>query len=102
MNFSTHLEGTVGTVRLHGRFTFEQHQAFKTATTHLLEAPGLTQITLDLSGVSYMDSSSLGMILLLRERAENQAARVVLSRPSPSVQAVLKVVHFGKIFQIEE
>lgn len=101
MNFSTHIEGPIGTVRLQGRFTFESHQAFKASTAHLLEAPGLSQITLDLSGVSYMDSSSLGMVLLLREKADAKGIRIVLGQPSPSVQAVLNVVHFGKIFQIE-
>lgn len=102
MNFSTHIQGDCGIVRLEGRFTFEAHQAFKAATGPMLEQPGLQQINLDLSAVSFMDSSSLGMVLLLRERADAKGIRIVLDRPSPSVMAILKVVHFGKLFQIQE
>lgn len=101
MKFSTVIEGTTGTVKLEGRFTFESHQAFKAATGPLLESPDIHQVNLDLSAVNYMDSSSLGMVLLLRERASLKGVPIVLQRPSPSVLAILKVVQFAKIFQIE-
>ncbi len=101
MKFSTLIDETTGTVKLEGRFTFESHQAFKAATGPLLESPDLKLMNLDLSAVNYMDSSSLGMVLLLRERADLKGITIVLQRPSPSVMAILKVVQFGKLFQIE-
>lgn len=101
MEFSTHTDGMTGVVKLEGRFTFEAHQEFKGATTPLL-AQNLGAIHIDLSGVSYMDSSSLGMLLLLREKAEAKGMKVVLLRPSPSVLAIIKVVQFGKLFEIVE
>jgi len=100
MSFSAQTHGTNGLVLLDGRFTFECHQAFKTATDPLLEAPGIQQIQLDLSGVNYMDSSSLGMLLVLREKAETKGMTVALVHPSPCVITILKVVQFGKLFQI--
>lgn len=101
MNFSTHTEGQTGVIKLEGRFTFEAHQEFKAASTPML-AQSLLAIHLDLSGVAYMDSSSLGMLLLLREKAEAKGIKVVLLRPSPSVLAIIKVVQFGKLFEIVE
>jgi anti-anti-sigma factor len=100
MNFSAQLQGATGMVLLEGRFTFECHQAFKNVTDPLLDNPALAEIRLDLAGVSYMDSSSLGMLLVLREKAEAKGRVIVLVRPSPSVITILKVVQFGKIFQI--
>ena len=100
MNFSAQLQGATGMVLLEGRFTFECHQAFKEATDPLLDNPAVTEIRLDLAGISYMDSSSLGMLLVLREKAEVKGRAIVLVRPSPSVITILKVVQFGKIFQI--
>ena len=90
------------TIRLEGTFTFEAHAAFRSATQELVDAPDARQITLDLSGLSYMDSSSLGMLLLLRDKTEAKGIRVVLIRPSPAVMAILKVVQFGKLFEIRE
>ena len=100
MNFSAQTDGSNGLVLLVGRLTFECHQAFRTATDPLLEAPGLQRIQLDLSGVSYMDSSALGMLLVLREKAETKGMTVALVKPSPCVITILKVVQFGKLFQI--
>jgi len=101
MNFISQTEGRTGTIKLEGRFTFEAHQEFKGATTPFLN-PNISSLQLDLSAVSYMDSSSLGMLLLLREKAEAKGIKVVLLKPSPSVMAIIKVVQFGKLFEIIE
>lgn len=102
VNISAHTEGKVGTLRLEGRFTFESHQPFRGASAPLLTAEGLERIELDLSGITYMDSSSLGMLLLLREKAEAKGMKVILLRPSPTVLGILKVVHFSRLFEIVE
>lgn len=100
MKVVAQVQGTTGMVRLEGRFTFEGNQAFKAATDPLMETPGLVQIHLDLGAVSYMDSSSLGMLLVLRERAQAKGQTILLVKPSPCVYAILNVVQFGKLFQI--
>ncbi len=100
MNFQTSREGDTVTVRMEGRLTFEHHQTFKTTVYPFLEEEGIKQVVIDLGGVTYMDSSSLGMLLLLRERAEIKGIKVALRRPSPSVQTILKVVQFDRLFEI--
>ena len=100
MSFNARTHGSNGLVLLEGRFTFECHQAFKAVTDPLLDSPGLHQLQLDLSGVNYMDSSSLGMLLVLRERADTKGLTIARVNPSPCVITILKVVQFGKLFQI--
>jgi len=100
MNCQTNVEGSKATVKLEGRFTFEHHADFKAATRQAMEAQGVHDLELDFSGVSYMDSSALGMLLLLREKAEAKGITVSLLKPTSSVLAILKVVQFGKLFQI--
>ncbi len=102
MTLLIHTDAQPGVLRMEGTFTFETHSTFKTATSGLLETPGLPAIILDLSGVSYMDSAALGMLLLIRERAEAKGQKVILSRPSPTVLTILQVVQFGKLFEIRE
>ena len=100
MKFSSQIEGQTGTVKLEGRFTFETHPAFKSCTQNLLDADGVRRLVLDMEGVSYMDASSLGMILLLRETTETRSLGLALRRPSASVRRLLEVVQFEKIFEI--
>jgi anti-anti-sigma factor len=102
MTLLIHTDAQPGVLRMEGTFTFEAHSAFKTATSGLLETPGLPAIILDLSAVTYMDSAALGMLLLIRERAEAKGQKVILSRPSPTVMTILQVVQFGKLFEIRE
>jgi HptB-dependent secretion and biofilm anti anti-sigma factor len=101
MNIQSSILGAIATLNLDGRFTFEQHLAFKQAAYELLDAKDVRTIQVDLSAVSYMDSSSLGMLLLLREKAEVKGIKVALFRPSPSVQTILKVVQFDQLFEIK-
>jgi anti-anti-sigma factor len=100
MKFTSQIEDQTGMVKLEGRFTFETHPAFKSCTQNLLDSPGVKRLVLDMEEVSYMDASSLGMILLLRETAENRNLPLALRRPSPSVRKLLAIVQFEKIFEI--
>ena len=101
MTFTIQNDPQHGCLRLEGIFTFDGHAAFKAATTEALDA-GHPALLLDLSGVGYLDSSALGMLLLLREKAEARGMKVVLCRPSPTVLAILRTVQFGKLFEIQE
>jgi len=100
MKFTSQIEDQTGTVKLEGRFTFETHPAFKSCTQGLLDNSRVRRLVLDMEGVSYMDASSLGMILLLRETAENRRLPLALKRPSASVRRLLEIVQFERIFEI--
>jgi len=100
MKFTSQIEDHTGTVKLEGRFTFETHSAFKSCTQNLLDTGKLGRVVLDMEGVSFMDASSLGMILLLRETTEARNLTLALKRPSAPVRRLLEIVQFEKIFEI--
>jgi len=102
MTFAIRNDPQPGLLHLEGTFTFDGHATFRDATALLLEAGGFPAIILDLSGVAYMDSAALGMLLLLREKAAAKGLKVALRRPSLPVAGILKVVQFGKLFDIRE
>lgn len=97
-----HSDPQSGVLRMEGTFTFEGHGLFKAATAGILEAGSTPAVILDLSGVTYLDSAALGMLLLLRERAGAKGMKVVLHRPAPTVLTILQVVQFGRLFEIRE
>ena len=88
------------TIKITEKFDFSLHRKFREAYKDC-NASG-TKFHVDLSGAEYMDSSALGMLLLLREHAETLAGDVDLLRPSQSVKKVLTVANFDKLFAIQE
>jgi anti-anti-sigma factor len=54
----------------------------------------------DLSGTDYLDSSALGMLLLLREHAGGEGSKIDIVNSSPDVKKILDVANFGKLFEI--
>lgn len=87
-------------VRLAGRFDFNEHRGFKAAYEPLLQQDGVRRIEIELSGIEYLDSSALGMLMLMRERTQAAGKTVVLSKPSETVAQILDIANFGKLFTI--
>lgn len=87
---------------LAGRFDFNAHRDFRQASESVLQDPSLRELDIDFSRVDYLDSSALGMLLLLREKAEAQGKRIVLSGVQGTVKQVLVIANFGKLFTLNE
>jgi anti-anti-sigma factor len=94
-------EGSKAVLALSGRFNFEAHRAFRDAYTPVLGEAAVTTLVLDFRSVDYMDSSALGMLLMLRERLGGTGKTMSLTHCTGTVKDVLNVANFGKIFKIE-
>lgn len=66
----------------------------------LLNDDTVTLIEISLAEVDYLDSSALGMLLMLRERALTANKQVALSNPNKMVSQVLDIANFHKLFTI--
>jgi anti-anti-sigma factor len=91
----------VARISMTGRFDFEVHREFKDAYTGLLGNVALREIEVEMNKVDYLDSSALGMLILMNDRAKNANKSVILLNPSKVVAQVLDVANFGKIFNIK-
>lgn len=92
-------EGKVVLINISGRFDYETSQAFRDAYRHLPDREGV-KYRIDLSDASYMDSSALGMLLLLREHAKSHGGAVIIERPGEQIDKILKVANFEQLFTI--
>jgi anti-anti-sigma factor len=88
------------TLSLAGRFDFSIHRDFRRNYEEILGTPGIRQLDVDLAKVEYIDSSALGMLLLLREKAGGQNIQLKLANAQGSVRQVLEVANFGRLFEI--
>ncbi len=87
-------------IRLNGRFDFSAHRTFRDSYTPSLKAADVAEVEIDLSAVDYLDSSALGMLLMLREKAQAANKSVRLSNCRGSVRQVLDIANFGKLFTL--
>lgn len=88
------------TLSLSGRFDFSIHRDFRRNYEDILGTPGVRELDVDLANVNYIDSSALGMLLLLREKAGAQNIQLKLAHAQGSVRQVLEVANFGRLFEI--
>lgn len=101
MQSNINVDGGRAVVKLVGRFDFNTHRAFRGAYEPLLADGTVTTLQVDLEGVDYLDSSALGMLLMLRDKAEAVSKPVSLVNPRGGVKQVLEIANFGKLFRID-
>jgi anti-anti-sigma factor len=57
-------------------------------------------LLIDLSGVTYMDSSGVGTMVYVKREVERAGRRLVLMGLQPRVRSVLEITHLDKFFTI--
>ncbi len=92
-----------GTARiaLNGRFDFSAHRDFKRSYDAPLKSGDVRALEIDMSAVEYLDSSALGMLLMLKEIAGASNKAVALTNCRGAVKQVLDITNFGKLFPIK-
>lgn len=92
-------DGNQVTIYIQGRFDFSSHQEFRGAYERLTPAPSLYRV--DLQGTSYLDSSALGMLLLLRDYAGGDQSNIQILNCTPDVKKILLISNFEQLFHIQ-
>ncbi|KIL99232.1 hypothetical protein CCC_03450 [Paramagnetospirillum magnetotacticum MS-1] len=88
------------TVTLGGRMTHKDHKAFRDILSKINEAR-TPKVVFNLSRVEFMDSSALGMLLIVRDAAVQQRRAVVLRGATGQVENLIKVAKLHKYFTVE-
>jgi anti-anti-sigma factor len=101
MQIASEVAGNKATLNLNGRFDFHSHRDFRAAYENALGETGVREIEVNFRAVDYLDSSALGMLLLLREKAEATGKSVVLAGLQGTVKQVLDIANFGKLFSVK-
>jgi HptB-dependent secretion and biofilm anti anti-sigma factor len=98
MNLNVHhdTEQDCLTLQFGEHFDFTVHRAFHDAC--LGERKPSRSYVVDLGDVSSMDSSALGMLLLLREHAGGDRAEIRIVNADTALRGTLRVAGFDKLF----
>lgn len=92
-------DGRELTICIQGRFDFSAHQDFRGAYETLSAKP--QAFLVDMNDTTYLDSSALGMLLLLRDHAGGDTATIKILNCSPDVKKILTISNFEQLFTIQ-
>lgn len=98
LNVTTSNEDKKIHIAIDGRFDFSLHQEFRDA--YINHNKHEVVYVLELINTTYMDSSALGMILLLKDHADSHAGEVIINKPSEAVYKILEIAQFHRLMAI--
>lgn len=100
MDFEISHDTSARRAALDGRLSFRDMDKFEQMAESLfLESS--PRYVVDLSGIEHIDSAGLGMLLVIRQRARECEADLVLARPRDAVRTVLELAKFPDLFAME-
>lgn len=101
MDITTRITDTTAHLALSGRFDFSAHRSFRSTTDEAINNAKVKNLVVDLGQVNYIDSSALGMLLLLNERCKAAGKSVTLGNCQGTVRQVLEVAHLDRVFTLQ-
>ena len=100
VNQNVSFDGKKVQIDVRGHFDYKVSKDFRDAYRHIPGREGIAY-HVDLKNVDFMDSSALGMLLLLREHAISRGGSVIIQHPSETIDKILRVANFEQLFEIE-
>ncbi|MAF14489.1 MAG: SpoIIAA family protein [Marinomonas sp.] len=81
------------------RFDFSTHKWFTEAYEAALQKS--SQVVLDFSSVTYVDSSALGMMVLLRRKISAAGGKGFIRNATGTAKDILDMANFNALFEYE-
>lgn len=86
--------------QLTGRLEFTDHDRLRDIIAALDDTKA-RRFVLNLSGLEFIDSAGLGMLLILQEEAEQRNIKMIVSGPQGDVKRSIDLAKIGEIVIIE-
>lgn len=96
MSVMAEKSGSDTIIKIVGRFDFNVHQEFRNA----YEGES-GNFVVDMAQTDYIDSSALGMLLLLREQSGGDKASIRIIHANAEIKKILTISNFQTMFTIE-
>jgi anti-sigma B factor antagonist len=102
MDLTTRDDGRVTIVTVHGNLVIgDPEAAFKKTITRLLEE-GRVNLLVDLSGVTFLDSSGLGALVRALTNSQKDGGQTKLLGAGPQVRKLLEMTKLDSVFELHD
>lgn len=99
MPISTHVSNSTLTISISGRFDFSAHKEFRESIGLALNND-VKSVNVDMRNTEYLDSSALGMLLMLKDKVGKDKEAISLINAKPGVKTILEIANFGQLFKL--
>jgi len=99
MEYSVSSSNSITSIKLTGQFTFSDTHKFKNILDLIYENR-IKSMTLDFSDVTFIDSSCMGMLLLLRDECMARNTSLNIQSPQGQVEKIFHISKFHQLFSI--
>ena len=96
MSVSARLEGQELILTLIGDFDVHLYDEFNRAYSPYIDQ--VTHYKIDFASVNYIDSAAIGLLLLLRQKAQSHDAEITLVNISPNLSDVFNIKQISELF----
>jgi anti-sigma B factor antagonist len=100
MTFKNYIKNDLLTINLSGDLIGEDNGASVLEVVTNAIQQKVTQCVIDISGLRYINSSGIGVLITILTKFRNKGGEVYLMKPSESVQKLLVITKLNAIFQI--
>ena len=100
MGVTSEVFGDTTTIKVSGRFDFAVQNEFRDCYRGTSADDG-AKFIVDMSNANYMDSSGLGMLLMMREHLGGEKAQISITNCSPDIENILHVANFQSLFKMK-
>lgn len=87
-------------IAIEGRFDASSLDAFRRSFEEC-ESENVKKYIVDLADTVHLDSSALGMLLVLRDHAGGDQAQIQIVNSSPEVKKIFAISSFEQLFDIQ-
>lgn len=88
-------------IRLPERFDFSFHKTFNNAYESVLTDNSTKELELDFSLVQYLDSSALGMLVLLAKKISGTQVSLSIAGAQGAAKDIIEMANLSKLYTIK-
>jgi len=100
MVINVHTPNRAARIVMHERFDVTTYHEFMKSYTPLLDDSAISEIEIELSAVSFLDSSALDMLMQLKERAAVTNKSISLLNASILMSRALEITDLSDMFNV--
>lgn len=100
MNFAQEIKGNVLVLRISGDLIGEDNGTQLVSAVNEAVSHQLLTCIVDISGLRYINSSGIGVLITILTKFRNKGGEVYLMNPSESVKKLLVITKLNAIFQV--
>ncbi len=101
MNYSYKIKNNSLEVKLFGEIDHHNAKHAREGIDGLIDSNVPRRVYLDLSAITFCDSSGLGLVMGRLKKASSYGTTLIIRDPSPAVSRILNIAGMDKLLKIE-